>query len=351
MIFEPQMNTDGHGSPPRPSAHRAGRTGRIHGWGGALSVFICVHLWFFFAASSAFAADAVAIVNGTPITDGMVTDVVKSLIATRRPPPSSEEIAQLTDAALESLIDLELLYQAAQREQIRVTDQEVQAEIARSKARMGGERAFATALQQSGLTPAQLAAETRKTLMVDRLFEQRTGADKPVAPETARRFYDEHRQEFQHGDQARLRELVVRVAPTASPADRAKARQLADDLQRQVRGGAPVETFAKTYAVDSEAAAHGGDRGFVDREALPPPLAQAAFTLPIGQVSDVLETSDGYCIIVVAERRPAGTLSFDDARPMVEETLRESDRRQRQQAYVAELRQGAKIERPTPGAQ
>ncbi len=186
----------------------------------------------------------IARVNGAPITDAMVKAVVKSLIAERKPAPSSEEIAQLSDAALDSLIDLELLYQVALQEQIRVTDQEVQAAIARSKARVGGDQAFAAALQRSGLTDAQLAAETRKTLLVDRLVAQRVSMDVRVTPEAVRRFYDENRQEFQHGEQARVRELVVRVAPAAVPAERAKARQLADDLHGQVRGGADFAIFA-----------------------------------------------------------------------------------------------------------
>ena len=317
----------------------------------APSVFIGVHLWVLLAAGGMALAQVpgtIATVNGTPISSKTVNDVVKSLIATQQPPPSSEEIAQLSDAALESLIDLELLYQAAQREQIRVSDQEVQAEIARNKARVGGDKAFAAALQQSGLSEAQLAAETRKTLMVDRLFEQRIDKDVKVTPDAARRFYDEHPAEFQHGEQAHLRELIVRVSPTAPAAERAKARQLADDLHGQLHGGADFARFAKTYAVDAGAAAHGGDRGFVDREALSPAVAQAAFALPIGQLSQVIETPDGYHLLIVSERRPAGRLSFEDARPMVEQALRESERRQRQQAYIAELRKTAKIERPTP---
>src|SRR5262245_11871220 len=69
----------------------------------------------------------VATVNGTPITDTMVKEVVKSLIVQRDAAPSSDEIARLSDAALDSLIDLELLYQTAQKAGIKVSDQEVQA--------------------------------------------------------------------------------------------------------------------------------------------------------------------------------------------------------------------------------
>jgi SurA-like N-terminal domain len=187
----------------------------------------------------------VARVNGTPITDAMVNEVVKSLIVARGAPPSSDEIAQLSDAALASLIDLELLYGAAQQAQVRVGDDEVQAEIARSKARLGGDdAAFAAALQRSGLSEAQLAVETRRTLMVERFVERRLMKDVRVTPEAAQRFYDEHKQEFQRGSQV---------------------------------------------------------------------------------------------------------LSFELARPAVDQALLESERRQRQEAYLIELRKTAKIERPTPG--
>jgi parvulin-like peptidyl-prolyl isomerase len=290
----------------------------------------------------------VATVNGTTITDAQVREVVKSLIVQRAAPPSSEEIATLSDAALDSLIDLELLYEAAQKEGIRVSDQEVQGEIGRTKARVGGEAAFAAALQRSGLSEAQLAAETRKTLMVDRLVEQRVTKDVRVTSDATRGFYDQHHQEFQHPEQARVRELVVTVAPTAAPAERAKARQLAVELRGQVRGAPDFARFAKTYAADATTAAHGGDRGLVDRGTLPPALDAAAFSLPINQLSDVIESPAGYHLIEVTERRPAGVVPFEEARPAVEQALLESERRQRQQAYLDELRKTAKIERPTP---
>jgi hypothetical protein len=172
----------------------------------------------------------------------MVNQVVKSLLRERGSTPSSDEIAKLNDAALDSLIELELLFQAAQKAGVSVSNEEVAAEIARSKAQLGGDKAFAAALQRSGMTQAALEADTRKTLVVDRFIDTRVVGTVSVTPEAVQRFYDEHRQE----------------------------------LERD------------------------------------------------------------------------GVGSFDKARPVVEKTLLETERRQRQQAYVEELRKAAQIERPTP---
>jgi hypothetical protein len=213
-----------------------------------LAAFLCIAGALLCETTRAAGADettVMVLVNGTPITDTMVKDVVKSLLATHEGAPSSDEIAQLTEAAIESLIDLELLYDAAQAAHVQVSDEDVKREIAKSKARVGGDKAFAEALRRSGLTEAELFAETRKTMMVDKLVEEQLMKDVRVSPEAARRFYDEHQSEFQRGGKL---------------------------------------------------------------------------------------------------------IPFDQAKPAVEQTLLESERRQRQQAYLAELRKNARIEHPTPVA-
>jgi parvulin-like peptidyl-prolyl isomerase len=154
-------------------------------------------------ARPAPAGDVAARVNGTPIDSAMVNEVVKGVIAGRgqAPPPDSEEIARLTDQALDSLIDLELLYQAAQAQQLTVSEQEVDADIAQSRKHFASDADFNAALQHSGLTPERLRADTRKTLLVSKLLTTVVWRGVQVAPDAPRRFYDEHRAEL--GAQAR----------------------------------------------------------------------------------------------------------------------------------------------------
>ncbi|MGH7786674.1 MAG: SurA N-terminal domain-containing protein [Candidatus Binatia bacterium] len=150
-----------------------------------------------FLAGAAGAADDVSVaatVNGTAITDAMVNDVVKSVIAGMPAPPDSDQIAQLHEAALASLIDLELLYQTAQAKQIKVTEQAVDTEIARSREQFPSQAAFDAALKQSGMTMAQLRDDTRKTLVVHQLLEAQVWKDVPAPSEDAlRKFYDDNK--------------------------------------------------------------------------------------------------------------------------------------------------------------
>jgi len=149
------------------------------------------------AGAAAGHEDGVAArVNGTAITDAMVNDVVKGVIAGRPKPPSSEEIAQLSNEALESLIDLELLYQAALAQKLTVSDLEINAEIARSRQRFADEAAYKAALKKSGLSPEQLRAETRKTLLVNKFLADVVWKGAQVAPGAPQRFYEEHRAEM-----------------------------------------------------------------------------------------------------------------------------------------------------------
>jgi hypothetical protein len=148
-------------------------------------------------AAAVRADDSVAArVNGTPITTAMVNQVVKGAISGEAKPPSSEEIAKLSDAALDSLIDLELLAQAAQARHITVTDAQVDAEIARQKARFPNAADYDKAIAASGLSPEALRADTRKTLQVNQLLETVVWKDVKISPEQVRAYYDQHKDQL-----------------------------------------------------------------------------------------------------------------------------------------------------------
>lgn len=153
----------------------------------------------FSAAIAAAQADPVATpppaarVNGVAIERTAVQALVKGLARAEATPPDSARITQLTDAALESLIDLELLYQEAVRRNVALAPGEVDSEVAKVRRLFSDDAAFAEALRQRGLTPELLRLDTRRTLMAERLLESTAWREVRVDSQEVENFYEENR--------------------------------------------------------------------------------------------------------------------------------------------------------------
>jgi peptidyl-prolyl cis-trans isomerase D len=114
------------------------------------------------------------------------------------------------------------------------------------------------------------------------------------------KYYDEHPGDFQRAAEAQADVVVWRR--TASAADYEEVRKLAADVKNEIVTG--QRTFADAAAVYSEdgTAQNGGDLGVFDRNRMAGPFTAAAFSLPVGQVSDPVQTPFGFHLIEVLER-------------------------------------------------
>jgi peptidyl-prolyl cis-trans isomerase D len=110
----------------------------------------------------------------------------------------------------------------------------------------------------------------------------------------------EHPGDFQLPAEAQAQVATWRRA--ASSADYDEVRRLALDVKNEIDTGR--RTFADAAAVYSEdgSAQNGGDLGVFDRGRMAKPFSDAAFTLPVGQVSDPVQTPFGFHLIEVLER-------------------------------------------------
>lgn len=149
-------------------------------------------------------------VNGVPIERPAVHELAKGLARAEPAPPDSARITELSDAALESLIDLELLYQEAVRQKVEVTPAEVDREIARVRGHFASKEEFEKALANRGMTPVELRLETRRTLTAERLLRQTAWRDVRVDDNEIEQFYTEHRGQLER-PLAELRDSIAEM--------------------------------------------------------------------------------------------------------------------------------------------
>jgi hypothetical protein len=132
---------------------------------------------------------------------------------------------------------------------------------------------------------------------------------------------DQLRAEFEKqkpGQQTRARHILLKYPEGATQPQRDSVRRLANSLRDRARGREDFAALARSFSQDQGSAPGGGDVGFFSRGQMVPQFDSAAFALPVGQVSDPVETVYGLHIIKVEERKEPG---FDDVKQMFRDSL------------------------------
>jgi peptidyl-prolyl cis-trans isomerase D len=129
-------------------------------------------------------------------------------------------------------------------------------------------------------------------------------------------------QRFMLPERIRARHILVKAAPDAPAEARAAARKKADEILGEIRAGGDFAAIAKKRSDDKETAAKGGELGVIQRGKLTPSVEAAAWALNAGEVTDIIETPDGFDIVKVEERLDAGLKPLDEVRSEVEQALR-----------------------------
>jgi peptidyl-prolyl cis-trans isomerase D len=129
-----------------------------------------------------------------------------------------------------------------------------------------------------------------------------------------RRMYSQNQESFRTPERVKVRHILLKTE--GKPAsEEPKIEAKAEDLLKQIRGGADFAALAKKNSEDPGSAANGGEYpGWVTRGQTVPEFEKAAFSLKPGQTSDLVKTQYGYHIIQVLQHEDAGLRPFEEAK-------------------------------------
>ncbi len=212
---------------------------------------------------------------------------------------------QVKAQILSQLVLSEILQQWAEELDITATDAEVEQERKDLVAQLGGQKAFDQAVEQAGLTPAEVEDQLRQRVLQRKVAEEVGGDAEPSAEEIAK-FYEENR-DSRFGERARARHILVK--------DRAKA----EAIKRQLEGGADFAKLAEAESTDSGSAAKGGDLGEFGRGQMVPEFEKAIFGADKGEIVGPVKTEFGFHVIEVLGKVPGKSL--DQARDEIRQEL------------------------------
>jgi parvulin-like peptidyl-prolyl isomerase len=176
-------------------------------------------------------------------------------------------------------------------------------------------------LDQSPETKEMLAVQTDNVLanqLAKKITEEAKFTDLDL-----RAYYDAHKDEFEEAKGShiliRFKGSKVPLKPSQTDLTEPEALAKAQDIRAKIVAGADFATLAKAESDDTGSAVKGGDLGSFKHKQMVPPFDQAAFSLPIGEVSEPVRSDFGYHLIKISART---TKTFEEAKPEIEKQMK-----------------------------
>jgi peptidyl-prolyl cis-trans isomerase D len=309
------------------------------------------------------------------------------MVGAQNIPPQRAKMMRLHETIMDMLIDREIMASEAERAGFRVTDEEVEDQIAKSTIIALGREQKASVFEkdgvfsydnyrkfvqfQLGMTPRSFTEEQRREMLANtmrdslragvavspvevkdewmrqadqvnveflRFPEHRYESDIELRPEEIAKYaaaneaelkkvYDERKAALyeKQPKQRHLRELVVKLKSEATEADVTAAQKKAEALAGRIRKGEAFAKVAKAASEDERTKARGGDLGWqrVGSTMLDPAVDAKLAAAKDGEVVGPIKTATEY-VLAISEGTREGTIAFDAAKlELAESKLRE----------------------------
>jgi parvulin-like peptidyl-prolyl isomerase len=282
-----------------------------------------------------------------------------------------DERKQLLDALVGNL----LILQAAARDSVVVSDAEMKASVAEYQRQMGqlanlGRSMSDAELQQyvksNGVTYEAFQKQLRdQQTVIDYVRKKKPAifdVSRTASDQEIQDYYDANKSNFFMNDMITLKHIFIDTRQLTSKDDRDKAAKHADDVLKELKGGASFADEVMKYSEDNKSKYNGGlfntffRNDAQNRQFLGAAFFDSIFKLKKGETSGVLQSNLGFHIVQVTDRVDARLLTLVDKIPplyqsTVQQAINASIVTQRQaDAYkaavsdiIAELKKQAEI--------
>jgi len=281
-------------------------------------------------------ANAVAVVNGVPITTADFNTFLTSAIAVAqsqgqpKPTPGSPQYIAMRNQVIAYLVQFAEVKQQADKEGVSVSQDEITKFIANiAKTKFAGSMTKLTAaLKQQGLTMAAARQEVYLNLLAQKVRTKVTAGSAAVTAAALKAYYTQNLSQYTKPEQTSrpVRHILV------------KSKVLANRLRRQVNS-ANFAALAKKYSTDTGSASQGGKLTAIKGQ-LVKPFEDVAFALKTGQISAPVHSQFGWHIIQAlgpVTTVKAHTSTFREVAATIKQTLLQQEQDKLWQQWLSDL--------------
>jgi len=228
--------------------------------------------------------------------------------------------------------------------EIKVTDEEVAATVAKFKANFSSEEEVKAQLERDGHTLESMQESVRTNLKAQRWVDEQLKGKIDVPEQDAETFFKENPDQFKMPERVRASHILIRVPDKAKPEEVVAKQKTAEAVLARVKKGEEFEKVAAEVSEDPSAKENKGDLDFFRKDQMVSEFAEAAFKLKKGELGpEPVRSEFGYHILKVTDRKPPEDVSLEQAKPQLLTFLQQQKRETAMREMAKELREKADV--------
>jgi len=249
------------------------------------------------------------------------------------------KVRELSKDMLRDLIDQALMVQKAKDLDLSVeTDLVKRLDELRRNFNLASLEDFQGEVEKQGLLWEDFKDNIRRNLLMREVIGREVGRTIIVSREDARKFFEEHKEQFASPGGVHLAQLLVSSEKRKPEEAEARAKEALAELKAGQRWVEVVKKYS-----DDATASEGGDIGFLKAGTLARAIDEAVKKLESNEFTDLIPVKSGYLILKLLERRGQGIPAFEEVEQHVNEYLYNQQMQPALRQYLVTLRQESYI--------
>jgi parvulin-like peptidyl-prolyl isomerase len=259
-----------------------------------------------------------------------------------------------------------LLKNEAEKLNIEVTEEDVEAHREKLLKAAGGPEGFRQLLSRSNLDEDSFWDSFRDQILMDKFIDKKAGAEIAISDGEAKDYYQEHPTEFDvpetiHAQHILVKALVPEIKEEIQKENpeigdkeliqklQAKQEELKEKSEKLLakvkKNPEQLGDLAKKHSDDNLSDQNGGDLGFLAKRYTDPAFWQAiSATRPGNVYPEVVKSQFGYHVVKVLEHKEAHKQSFEEAKPDIVAMLGHEKKQRFLEGWLKDTEKNAEIE-------
>ncbi len=242
----------------------------------------------------------------------------------------AQQLKDVVERSAVQMAERKLLINAANDAKTVVPPEELDAALNYQYSRAGGQEAFQKALSDNGLNLEKFKENIRIDLVIQNYLSVLLDREIAVTDEEIFAVYEQ--------DKTATARHILFLTEGKTESEKAEILKRTEALLTRALSGEDFAGLAKEFTEDPGSKDSGGLYENFSREKMVKPFSDAAFSVPIGEISDVVETEYGYHIIKVLSREKESR-PFEEVRSEIEEKIKQDRKSGTFEKHLMDLKQ------------